>query len=138
MKQIRLYIDRAFDGVPASEQADQLKEEIIRDLEEKAADLIQGGKTEEDAVNKVLVQFGDIEELKQELDLPPESANKRKELARVNLNFSIWGSLLILALVVFINFYYTPHIIWFIYPAFAVAWWPLTMFYAWYRIKSGE
>lgn len=136
MKRLNAYIDKAFEDIPNSEQTERVKEEILRDLEEKVADLIEEeGKSQEDAINKVIVEFGDINEIKQELDLPENSTRKKQELARLNLSFSMWGSLLVIALSVFVNFYYTPHVIWFIYPTFAIAWWPLSMFYNWYRKK---
>ncbi|GAY75984.1 hypothetical protein NBRC111894_1538 [Sporolactobacillus inulinus] len=106
MKRLNMYLDRLFEDLPNSEQTVKVKEEITRDLEEKVADLIEEGKTEEDAVNKVIVEFGDIEEIKREMDLPQNTFNRKRELARINLNFSIWGSVLIIALAVFINFYY--------------------------------
>ncbi|WP_100488078.1 permease prefix domain 1-containing protein [Sporolactobacillus pectinivorans] len=135
MKRLNAYIDKAFENIPKSEQADQAKEEIIRDLEEKVADLMEEGKSQEDAINKAIVEFGDIDEIKQELDLPDHPSRRKQELARLNLGFSIWGSILVITLSVFINFYYSPHIIWFIYPTFGIAWWPLSMFYNWYRKK---
>lgn len=138
MKRLNAYINHLFEDIPASEQADRMREEIIRDLEEKVADLREEGKSEEDAVNKVIVEFGDIDEIKQELDLTNVSTKRKRELARINLGFSLWGSGLTIALFIFINFYYTPDKIWFIYPAFGVAWWPLSMFYIWYRKKVGD
>lgn len=138
LKRLNAYINHLFDGIPAGEQKDRVKEEIIRDLEEKVADLMDEGKSEEDAVNKVIVEFGDIDEIKRELDLPDNSARRGREMARLNLGFSLWGSGLIIALLIFINFYYTPGIIWFIYPTFAIAWWPLSMFYNWYRKKVDD
>jgi hypothetical protein len=48
---------------------------------------------------------------------------------RIGFPFSICGFLLILGLMLFINFYYTPRIIWFVYPAFGAIWWPLAMLY---------
>jgi hypothetical protein len=135
MNRLTAYINNLFEELPNGEQTEKVKEEIIRDLEEKVADLVEEGKSEEDAINKVIVEFGDIEEIKQEMDLPDFPNNHKPELARLNLGYSLWGSGLIVALVIFINFYYTPHTIWFIYPAFAVAWWPLSMFYHLHRKK---
>lgn len=127
-----------FEQLPQNESAKAMKEEMIRDLEEKVDDLIESGKSEEDAVNKVIVDFGDIREIKKEFDLSETGDRRKRELAKLNLGFSICGSALIILLAVFINFYYTPDVIWFIYPTFAVAWWPLAMFYNWYRKKAGE
>lgn len=132
MKSISNYVDEMFKNVPENEQKESIINDIKQNLEEKVWDLMEQGKTEEDAVNKAIVEFGDIDDIKRELNVvQPE----KKEKARLQLGFSIWGSLLIIALSIFINFYYSPHVIWFVYPAFAVAWWPLSMFYRWLSMK---
>lgn len=38
----------------------------------------------------------------------------------------------------FANLYYTPRVIWFVYPLFAVAWWPMTLFFRWLHKKNGR
>lgn len=132
MKAIKQHVDTLFKDVPKSERKDIIKQEIIENLEEKVFDLMEQGKEEEDAINKTLIEFGDIEEIKRELGVRQP---QKKNTAKLNLGFSLWGSALIIALVVFINFYYTPDIIWFVYPTFAVLWWPLAMFFYWLRTK---
>jgi hypothetical protein len=132
MKNIHNYVEEMFKDVPDSDQKDNIVNDIIQNLEEKVMDLMEQGKSEEDAINKAIVEFGDIEEIKKELKVnQPEKRSK----ARLHLDFSIWGSLLIIALSIFINFYYTPKTIWFVYPTFAVAWWPLALFYRWLSLK---
>ncbi|MBM7563446.1 permease prefix domain 1-containing protein [Paenibacillus sacheonensis] len=131
MKKIRTHVEEWFSDIPDSEQKQAIQEEITQNLEEKVFDLVRGGKTEEDATNKAIVEFGDITDIKQELgvkDGKPVSSRKQYGL---HLGFSLWGSGLIIALFLFINVYYTPDSIWFVYPTFAVAWWPLVMFYKW-------
>lgn len=116
-------------------------QEVLQNLEEKVWDLIEQGKAEEDAINKAIVDFGDIDDLKKELGVSAVSTgvqSGRMKNARLNLEYSIWGSVLIIALFVFINLYYSPRVIWFVYPTFAVLWWPLTMFYVWSKAKRGE
>ncbi|MFC4618723.1 permease prefix domain 1-containing protein [Camelliibacillus cellulosilyticus] len=132
MKKIKNHVDELFKGIPKSAEKEAIKQDIIENLEEKVYDLMAQGKEEEDAINKAIVDFGDIDEIKREL-----SAKKpvKKKMTKLDLAFSIWGSVLIIALFLFINFYYTPHIIWFVYPTFAVLWWPLSMFYRWLRLK---
>lgn len=101
-------------------------------------DLVAQGKEEEDAVNKAIVEFGNIDEIKSELgvyNVNRDGDGKRIERAKIDLNFSIWGSILIIALMVFINLYYSPSTIWFVYPTFAILWWPLSMFYRWRKLK---
>lgn len=132
LKTIKQHIDELFNNVPKSERRDVMKQEIIDNLQEKVHDLMEQGKQEEDAVNKAIIEFGDIEEIKRELGVDQPT---RKNMAKVNLGFSLWSSTLIIAMVVFINFYYTPEIIWFVFPTFVVLWWPLSMLYYWLRTR---
>jgi cytochrome c-type biogenesis protein CcmH/NrfF len=115
--------------IPAGERKAQLKQDFVQDLEEMVSDLMENGKSEEDAVNKAIVDFGDIDDLKAEL-VPPVKVRKRHGLG---LAFSVVGSLLIILLVLFVNLYYTPRVIWCVYPIFAVLWWPLAMLFAYLR-----
>ncbi|HEX3027678.1 MAG TPA: permease prefix domain 1-containing protein [Clostridia bacterium] len=132
MKQIQEHVEWLFRDVPDGERKSQLMQEIEQNLEEKVKDLRTQGKSEEDALNKAFVDFGDIDEIKAEL-----KTGRRGNDGSLALGFSIWGSVLIIALVVFINFYYTPHVIWFVYPTFGVLWWPLALFFHWLK-KRGE
>ncbi|RED60352.1 permease prefix domain 1-containing protein [Cohnella lupini] len=128
MKKINKHVEEWFSDIPDNEHNQRIKEDIVMNLEEKVNDLMRLGKAEEDAVNKAIVDFGDIEDIKAELGV---SGVKPRNRFSLHLGFSLWGSGLIIALSVFINFYYTPDSIWFVYPTFAVAWWPLSMFYKW-------
>ncbi|MFA9464852.1 MAG: hypothetical protein ACERKN_11250 [Velocimicrobium sp.] len=56
----------------------------------------------------------------------------------VGLAFSVCSFVLIIGLMVFINIYYTPKVIWFVYPVFALIWWPLAMLFRSLRQKSRE
>lgn len=132
MKKLKSHVDELFKDVQESTQKTALKQEVLENLEEKVWDLMSQGKEEEDAINKAIVEFGDIEDLKKELGV---DTPVKKNMAKINLGYSIWGSLLIIALMMFINFYYSPHNIWFVYPTFGVLWWPLTMYFHWQRSK---
>ncbi len=135
MKKIKNHIDELFKDFPRTHETEMVKQEIIQNLEEKVFYLMDQGKEEEDAINKAIVEFGDIEDLKQELDVKePEKRN----MSRLNLEFSLWGSGLIIAFFIFMNIYYTPHTIWAIYPIFAILWWPLAMYFVWSRKKWSE
>lgn len=133
MKKIDLFVDELFKDIPQSQQKENIVKDIKQNLGEKVSDLMEQGKSEEDALNKAIVEFGDIEDIRIELG---NNQSKKREQARIQLNFSIWGSILIIALVIFINFYYTPQIIWFVYPTFAVLWWPLIMLYRWLSLRQ--
>lgn len=134
MVTIRDYVKDLFKDVPKSDEKENIIEEIIQNLEEKVSDLIQEGKEEEDAINKAIVEFGEIDEIKKELIGKNENHLKRKK-AWIYFGFSFWASVLISALSIFVNMYYTPKTIWFVYPIFAVTWWPLAMFFNWYKYK---
>ncbi|MFD2628117.1 permease prefix domain 1-containing protein [Oceanobacillus kapialis] len=137
MKKIRDYVNELFRDIPESDRKEAVMDEVVQNLEEKVWDLMDQGKAEEDAINKAIVDFGDIEELKRELAVnPPDNQIAKKDMTKLNLGYSIWGFSLITALFVFINFYYTPKVIWFVYPAFVLAWWPLTMYFHWLRKKE--
>jgi hypothetical protein len=133
---IREYVEEMFGNVPESDEKRSLLSELIADAEEKAADLIAAGKAEEDAVNKALVELGDLSEIKLSL---MGAATPKTSMAkyRNNLLYSIWGSLLIVALTMFINLYYSPGTIWFVYPLFGIVWWPLSMLLNYMNHKDG-
>ncbi len=64
MKKIKKHVDDLFKDVPGSEKKEIIKQEITENLEEKVFDLMKQGKEEEDAINKAIVEFGDIGEIK--------------------------------------------------------------------------
>lgn len=134
MNEIDMHIKKLFEDIPESKSKNEIVQEITQNLNEKVSDLVSNGQTREQAVKKAVDDFGDIDEIKKEFaDSAKLAESKRKGLSLV---FSIWGAILIIALSVFINFYYTPHTIWFVYPAFAVFWWPMAMCFEWYRKKN--
>lgn len=138
MSKIKEHVNRLFRDIPDSERKTELMQEIAQNLEEKVSDLMAQGKSEEDSVNKAIVEFGDIDDIKAELSTEATATRQKKSNAGLSLGFSIWGSALIIALVTFINFYYSPKTIWFVYPTFGVLWWPLAMFYRWLRLRREE
>ena len=123
MNEIVTYVHRTFAKVPGSARKSEIVSEIITRLEDSANEHMEHGKSREDAVNKAIVDFGDMSELIEELT-PPESSVYTPGR---NLFFSVIGSLMVIALMVFINMYYTPQTIWFVYPLFGILWWPLSM-----------
>ena len=130
MNEIASYVEKAFENVPASERKAELTQEIIQSLEDAAAMWMEKGKARDDAVNKAIVEFGDLGEILLELrGEAPDRQQAQPEKAKNAMRFSLFGSLIITALMVFINLYYTPGTIWFIYPVFGVLWWPLSLFF---------
>lgn len=136
MNRIEEYVEKCFMDIPDSERKEQLKAEIIENLNEKVLDLTEQGKTQEDAENKTIIEFGDIDDIKQELgEGVPAVKKARYNKFALLLWFSVGGSALIIGLMLFISFTYTPGNNWFVFPAFGILWWPLVMVYLWLRHK---
>jgi Flp pilus assembly protein TadB len=136
MNRIESHINKLFWDIPDSRRKTELILEISQDLEEKIDDLVCQGLSEDEAVQKAFNDFGDMDEIKRELIGSGQLIrNKKLGLA---LAFSVWSAAIITLFFLFINLYYTPHTIWFVYPVFAVIWWPMTLYFCWYRRKTGN
>lgn len=136
MKKIETHISRLFRDIPDSKRKTEMMLEINQDLSDKVSDLISQGQTEDEAVRSTIEDFGDIDDIKIEL-VGSAQLMENKNLG-LSLGFSIWGGVIITALFLFTNLYYTPEHIWFVYPVFAVIWWPMSMFFYWFSQKSGK
>lgn len=134
--QIAARIHTLFRDIPDGRRKQELMQEITQDLGEKVADLTAQGQTPEAAIQKAFDDFGDIGDIREELAGSARLAQENR--AGLSLAFSVWGALLIIALVSFVNFYCTPHVIWFVYPLFAVVWWPMAFFFHWMHMKNGK
>lgn len=60
-------MEELFQDVPYSEKPEAVKLEIMQNFEERVFDLMARGKREEDAINKTIVDSGDIRDLKRKL-----------------------------------------------------------------------
>jgi hypothetical protein len=134
MKTVQEHVDALFREIPDSERKEALKREIVENLQEKVSDLIAQGKAEEDAINRAIVEFGDISDIRDELRTQ-QLLPQKKNSAGLQLGFSLVGSLLIIGLVLFINLYVTPGFLWCIFPIFGVLWWPLAMLFRWIKFR---
>lgn len=132
MRSIRDHVETLFREIPESDRKESLKREIIENLQEKVADLVAQGKSEEDAVNKAIVEFGDIGDIRDELRTQQELPIKRSN-AGSSFGFAVCGSLLLIGLLVFLNVTTSPQFPWSVIPAFGVLWWPLAAFFEWKR-----
>ncbi len=135
MKTIQEHVDALFREIPDSERKESLKREIVENLQEKVDDLMAQGKAEEDAINRAIVEFGDISDIRDELRNQQMMPMKRNS-AGLQLGYSVVGSLLIIGLMIFINLYASPRYLWCIFPIFGVLWWPLSMFFRWLKYRK--
>ena len=61
--QLKQYLDNLFTGVAPCEQAAELREELLANMQEKYEDLRQEGMAEQEAIAAVIAGFGSAEEL---------------------------------------------------------------------------
>lgn len=66
-EKLKRYMDELFRDVPDTEQAREVKEEILQNITDKYHDLLQEGKSEEAAYNIAVEGIGDLSELLQSL-----------------------------------------------------------------------
>lgn len=69
METIRIYIDNMFAGIKMTDKVKMAKEELFEMMEDKYHDLIQNGKSENEAVGMVISEFGNLDEVSETLGL---------------------------------------------------------------------
>lgn len=69
METIRNYLDNIFSSLPKSAEIIKLKDELLSNMEEKYWELKESGKTENEAIGIVISEFGNIDELINELGI---------------------------------------------------------------------
>lgn len=76
METIETYIENMFSTLPHTEEINRLKDELLSNMEEKYLELKNEGKSENEAIGIVISEFGNIDELLNELDMeiPKEGA----------------------------------------------------------------
>lgn len=136
MNKLDTQVNKLFKNIPDSERKEEILLEIKQNLNEKVEDIISQGFSEEEAVKKTIEEFGDIGEISKEL-VGSARLEKSKNMG-LSLAFSVWGGIILTAFFAFINLYYTPGNIWFVYPVFAVIWWPMSMYFRWMKNKRNQ
>ena len=91
-------MNKLFKDIPESPRKNIIKQEVLKDLEEKVFDLMGQVKAEEDAKNKAIVEVGNSDDLTKELDIIQPPHKKSRRMTKLYLEYSIWGSILIIAL----------------------------------------
>ncbi|QHI72574.1 permease prefix domain 1-containing protein [Aminipila terrae] len=69
MNQIRNYVEAMFSNLPKIREVIDMKMTMLENMEEKFQELLKEGKNENEAVGIVLADFGNMEELKEELGI---------------------------------------------------------------------
>ena len=67
METIRNYLETMFARLPVTLEVQKAKNELWQIMEDKYSELLQEGKTENEAVGIVISEFGNLDELAKEL-----------------------------------------------------------------------
>ena len=67
-ERIRKEVNTLFQNAPNTKRANDLKDEIISNAEDKYEDLIKQGTNEEEALQIVIKEIGNVDELIEELN----------------------------------------------------------------------
>lgn len=73
METIKNYLDNIFANLPKTKEMERLKSEIYYNMEEKYNELKKSGKPENEAIGIVISEFGNIDELLEEMGISPSS-----------------------------------------------------------------
>lgn len=72
METIMQYLDSMFRGLPQTKEVLGIKNDLKNNMEEKYEELKKEGKSENEAIGIVISEFGNIDELLQEMDIEAE------------------------------------------------------------------
>ncbi|MCL2109156.1 MAG: permease prefix domain 1-containing protein [Oscillospiraceae bacterium] len=88
MEAIKTYLETMFTALPQTEAGFRLKNELMIGMEEKYNELKKAGKSENEAIGTVISEFGNIEELIDEVGLssPPNSPTTRNSPRKESAN----------------------------------------------------
>jgi len=129
MNIIKKFVTRVLKDLFNEEDKKELVEILTTSLEEKVEDLVEQGNTREEAIEISIKEFGNSEDV---LRAFPEYEKNIKNAVKKRRNQLIFASLaylIVTALAVYINLQFTPSVLWFIFIAIALLFWPLVMLY---------
>lgn len=88
METIKNYLEAMFAGMPNTAEVRKAKAELLQMMEDKYSELIAEGKTENTAIGTVISEFGNLDELAEDLNLTKEveeTKTKESEAPRRNI-----------------------------------------------------
>ena len=88
METIKNYLESMFRGLPLTEKVMKAKSELLQMMEDKYTELIRSGKTENEAVGEVIQNFGNLDDLADDLGIKEILyETKYSEVQRRKLSF---------------------------------------------------
>lgn len=86
MNTIYNYVESVFINLPQTAEMIRLKEDMLRNMEEKYQDLKADGVNENEAIGTVLTEFGNIDEIIDEYNISPDDDSFSENKNEVYLN----------------------------------------------------
>lgn len=81
MKIFAEYIENSFSGLPQSNELQNIKQDMLANMEDKYDELISSGLSPHEAIGSVIVDFGDVDELLVELGYKTATGHDTPETA---------------------------------------------------------
>ena len=79
MDTIKNYLETMFANLPNTVEVKKAKDELYSMMEDKYTELINEGKTENEAVGTVISEFGNLDELAEALGVEAEVKKQKEE-----------------------------------------------------------
>ena len=130
MKQIKNFVKHTFKDVD-KEKREEIIQLVTESLVEKVEDLIESGLSEKEAIDKAVTEFGTVEDYFNQSVKFAKKEKRQKTIRHYgnDLLFSGVGSAIVIGIVLFIDFKYTPSLLWSVIPSIAILFWPLAVLY---------
>lgn len=135
MNNIKKFVTRLLKDFFSEEDKKELVEILSTSLEEKIEDLVEQGLPREQAIEKSIKEFGNTEDV---LEAFPEYQKNLENVVKKRRNqliFATLAYLIITAMAVYVNLQFTKGILWFIFIAIALLFWPLVMLYLYLSVR---
>ena len=88
METIKNYLESMFRGLPQTDKIMRAKSELLQMMEDKYTELIRSGKSENEAVGEVIQNFGNLDDLAEDLGISDIlNKSKHSEIQRRKLTF---------------------------------------------------
>lgn len=96
MKTINDYLESLFLNVPKTPETQKAKEDLLAIMEDHYYELLEEGKSENEAIGAVISEFGSIDELLAELEIEkeaePDASNEMFDAIDVEEAFDFWAT----------------------------------------------
>ncbi|HPJ23676.1 MAG TPA: permease prefix domain 1-containing protein [Bacillota bacterium] len=135
MNNIKKFVTRLLKDFFNEQDKKELVDILTTSLEEKIEDLVEQGIPREEAVEKSIKEFGNADDV---LEAFPEYQKNLENVVRKRRNQLIFSTLayfIISGLVTYLNFQVSPNVLWFVFIAIGLLFWPLVMLYLYLSVR---